>query len=229
MTTDDPIDPPAPSRDAVMVLDPTTPATGDRRPAPRTGPHPTRPTRLAAAPRRRWPSRRELAVGFAASALSTYCGGVVLFVLHARVRQEAGPHIGDPAHWLLDSTLAFLALTPVAVAVYTWATRRWGVRPRAANAAGVVFALVTTPGPLVHNSLVGGGTAGADLATRLFGVDTAVAERATAHHSALSECLAQLAVGLPTYVGVAHLVLAVASLRLLARQSRRPLQRNEEP
>src|SRR5918996_3893677 len=42
-----------------------------------------------------------------------YGGGGVMFWLHAIYRGEDGPPIPDLWHWLFDSTLGFVALTPV--------------------------------------------------------------------------------------------------------------------
>ena len=166
------------------------------------------------------------------SFLLTYGGGAVMFWLHARYRGEVGPPINDWYHWFLDSTIGVLTLTPVLFVVLPavlWAlgdTRR----PRArvsvwcyAALVGLLFTLVTGPGPLVHNLIAGEGTPLANFVTDLFGHDPAVASR-NIHapaHSPLTESLLQLGAGMPVYIGLTWM-----SIHLVRAVNRRPQGEN---
>jgi hypothetical protein len=163
------------------------------------------------------------------SFLLTYGGGAVMFWLHAIYRGERGPAINNWSHWLLDSTLGFVALTPVLFLVLPgglWILARGdGSRRLAlwsyAVLVGAMFTFVTGPGPLLHNAIAGQGTWLADLATTVFGHDAEIAER-NMHamtHSHLSEGLLQIALGLPVYVGLAWLALGIVKT-IAGRRSR---------
>jgi hypothetical protein len=141
------------------------------------------------------------------AAFLTYGGGAVMFWLHAVVRGEAGPAIDHVHHWLLDSTLGFIALTPVLaiiVPLAAWRAAGDGRSPDSGYilAAATVFTIFTGPGPLLHNMVAGAGTPLANLATRIFGADAAVAARSmhAQSHSAWSEGVLQIVVGFPVYV-----------------------------
>jgi hypothetical protein len=141
------------------------------------------------------------------AAFLTYGGGAVMFWLHAVVRGEAGPAIDNVHHWLLDSTLGFIALTPVLAVIVPLAAWRAGGEGRSPDsgyilAAATVFTVFTGPGPLLHNMIAGAGTPLANLATRIFGADAAVAARSmhAQSHSALSEGMLQIFVGFPVYL-----------------------------
>ena len=163
---------------------------------------------------------------FVTSAFMAYGGGGVMFWLHAIARGEDGPPIADLWHWLFDSTLGFLALTPallvilpLALTALGWARMR-NARVRAAThvvLVGVMFGVVTGPGPLLHNALVGRETWLGRLAVELFGTSPAVAARnaAATTPSDLSSVLVQVAVGIPVYVAAG--LLALATVRTLAR------------
>lgn len=144
------------------------------------------------------------------SATLAYAGGGIMFWLHAIYRGEQGPAIGHWQHWLLDSTLGFLALTPVVFVLLPlvwWVLgRRDGGRravPIGVYVAivGTLFSLVTGPGPLMHNAIAGAGTPLADAATDVFGHNPDIAH----HHadaperSAFTEGVLQVAVGIPAY------------------------------
>ena len=163
------------------------------------------------------------------AAFLTYGGGAVMFWFHAVVRGEAGPAIGNVHHWLLDSTLGFVALTPVLGLIIPLAV--WhaagGDEPDARSrpwvyvvAAAVLFTLVTGPGPLLHNAVAGAGTPLADLATDVFGEDPmSMSHEDHDHRSPLTEGLLQLGVGLPVYLTCTWL--ALGFVRLTVRASRR--------
>jgi hypothetical protein len=161
------------------------------------------------------------------SGVLAYGGGGVMFWFHAIYRGEAGPPIADVWHWLFDSTLGFLALTPALFLILPGAlaaVHRAGIRgSRAASAAyvavvGVAFGVVTGPGPFLHDMLVGRGTFLARLAVAIFGRDPGVAARHVEAHSTLSEMALQVVVGTPVYVVAALLALTV--VRALAARSR---------
>lgn len=165
------------------------------------------------------------------SILLTYGGGAAMFWLHAIHRGEKGPAINHWFHWLSDSTLGFLALTPVLFFILPaalWALAR--IRGRKASslvlygvAVGVLFALATAPGPLLHTIVAGAGTPLADAATNIFGSDPTVAVHhhgQLASHSPLSSSLLQVAVGIPVYVALSSLALQV--VRVVTTQRQRP-------
>ncbi len=160
---------------------------------------------------------------FVTSAMLAYGGGGAMFWFHAIQRGEDGPPINHWFHWLFDSTLGFVALTPalffILPAALATIRRLEGrlERPRAVVytvLVGVAFGVVTGPGPLLHNALVGREAPLGRLATEVFGRDPDVAARVAGEHSALSEVMLQVVVGVPVYV-VAGL-LALGLLRLLA-------------
>ena len=164
------------------------------------------------------------------AAFLTYGGGAVMFWFHAVVREEAGPAIHDLHHWLLDSTLGFVALTPVLAVILplaVWhasAAAEPGARARLwvyVAATATLFTLFTGPGPLLHNAIAGFGTPLADLATRVFGeVPGAVTDGMHVHaRSALTEGLLQLCVGLPVYTTCTWLALGL--VRMCVRATRR--------
>ena len=159
-----------------------------------------------------------------------YGGGAAMFWVHAIHRGEAGPAISDLSHWFLDSTLGFLALTPAVfflLPLALWAARsvtRGSLGMRTGGfvvLVGTTFGVVTVPGPLMHNLLVGGGTRLGDLAERVFGLDPSVAARnaVAVEHSALSESLVQLFVGVPVYLLAA--AAALLTVRLFVQVRRR--------
>ncbi len=172
----------------------------------------------------------------------TYGGGVAMFWLHAIHRGEQGPAINDVAHWLVDSTLGFVGLTPVlflVVPLAMVAARGRGGRLRVGRYAlvvGALFAVVTTPGPLLHGLIAGAGTPLADLVTSIFGQDPQVAARNlhAVHRSPLAEGVLQLLVGLPVYMACAWfagLTLHVSRAGVVARFRRIaiPMPASPEP
>ena len=164
---------------------------------------------------------------FVTSAVLAYGGGGVMFWFHAIYRGERGPAIGDVQHWLFDSTLGFLALTPALFLILPaglWALERARVGSLRAKAliyplvVGVLFGVVTGPGPFLHDTLVGGGTPLARMAEQVFGFDPAIAARnaEAAVHSTASSMALQVAVGIPVYVAFG--VLALWATRAMARR-----------
>jgi hypothetical protein len=152
------------------------------------------------------------------SVLLAYGGGGVMFWFHAIYRGEEGPPINHWWHWLFDSSLGFVALTPALFFILPaalWAMKRAEVRigPRMAAGyvllVGVLFGVVTGPGPFMHNAIVGRDAPLGRLAVRLFGVDPDVAHIHAVAHSTLSESLLQVAVGVPVYVASGLVALLV--------------------
>ena len=144
------------------------------------------------------------------SATLSYVGGGLMFWLHAVYRGEKGPAIGYVQHWVLDSTLGFIALTPIVLLLLpavlwtlSWRGRRTGGVPVGLYvlAVGTLFALVTGPGPLLHNAIAGAGKPLANLATDVFGHDHDMALRHAdaPERSAFTEGVLQVAVGIPAY------------------------------
>jgi hypothetical protein len=165
------------------------------------------------------------------SAFLAYGGGGVMFWFHALYRGEQGPAIDPWYHWFFDSTLGFVALTPAlflimpaALAAVRKATAR-GARAGAALyvlLVGVLFGVATGPGPLLHDVLVGRDAPLGRLAVRIFGYNATVAARNAARagdHSALTEGLLQIALGIPVYVITGLIALAV--VRVAARRRAR--------
>lgn len=111
------------------------------------------------------------------SVVLCYLGGLVMFWYHAVQLGEGGPQISWYTHWLLDSTFAFVALTPALALILplaAWTAHSLAGSQRTvpwlhAAIAAVLFALVTTPGPIAHDLLVGRGTWIADRVTALLG------------------------------------------------------------
>lgn len=152
------------------------------------------------------------------SVILSYVGGAAMFYVHSVYFGEGGPAISPYLHWALDSTFGFVALTPVVAVLLplsTWLARRlpkWSF----VVVLGVLFAIVTIPGPLAHDLLVARGTPISMVVTHLFG-DPAMVMPPPADHSALAKMTHQLAAGLPVY-----LVLSAVSfglVRVLVRKS----------
>ncbi len=150
------------------------------------------------------------------SATLAYGGGGVMFWFHAIYRGEKGPPINDWYHWAFDSSLGFIALTPALFFILPgalWAIDRTRLGASRAKAAayvalvGVLFGVVTGPGPIMHDFLVGRDTALGKLAVDVFGRDPDVAARVGGEYSTLSDVILQVAVGVPVYVTVALVAL----------------------
>jgi hypothetical protein len=174
------------------------------------------------------------------SVFLAYGGGGVMFWLHAIYRGEDGPPIPDVWHWLFDSTLGFVGLTPVLFFILPaalFALGRLGIGERHLRRTskvvgagtlragayvalvGVLFGVVAGPGPLLHGALVGRETFLGRTAVDLFGRDPEVAARnaEAIANTPLSSVIAQLAVGIPVYTIFA--LLALLTVRTLARRS----------
>jgi hypothetical protein len=128
---------------------------------------------------------------------------------------------------LLDSTFGFLALTPALVVLMPVAA--WVAGALAGGVSrlipwmytvvcGVLFAAVTTPGPIAHDLIVGRGTWIANHVTTLLG-DPAAAPAASDNYPRLAQLTQQFGAGVPLYVLLTGLV--VWQIRaVLARRPR---------
>jgi hypothetical protein len=134
-----------------------------------------------------------------------YLGGAAMFWFHAIYLGEGGPAISPVLHWFIDSTAALL-LTPVLFIVLPLASRyakisQQDLSPhRFALFSGAIFAVMTIPGPFIHNTFIGRGTWLADQITRLWGDGRAV-QPYTQFPFAI-EALLQVAFGLPLYIAL---------------------------
>ncbi|MFD0742640.1 hypothetical protein ACFQ1L_13130 [Phytohabitans flavus] len=156
-----------------------------------------------------------------------YAGGIAMFWFHAIYLDEGGPAISWVVHWLLDSSFAFVALTPALALIMPFAV--WVARSVApasnhlipwlyAAVAGTAFALATTPGPLAHDLVVGRGTWVADQVTQAMG-DPSAPLPPTADYPPLAAMAQQLGAGVPLYVAL--MALTVILLRTLLRPHER--------
>jgi hypothetical protein len=140
-----------------------------------------------------------------ASLVMIYLGGAAMFWFHAIYLGEGGPAISPVLHWFMDSTAALL-LTPVLFVVLPLASRyaRVGNQDlsphRFALFSGAIFAVMTIPGPFIHNTFIGRGTYLADAVTRMWGDGRAV-QPYTQFPFAI-EALLQVAFGLPLYIAL---------------------------
>ncbi len=157
------------------------------------------------------------------SIILCYVGGAVMFTLHCVLRGEHGPALNDWYHWLLDSSVGFLLLTPVLgvlIPLSRWIVRRHiatkppGGLADCAVLAGL-FTLVTVPGPTIHGWLLGADTPMARMATSTFGEDPSVAARMLHRTppSLLSESLLQVLIGAPVYLACTLLAFKCLAIR----------------
>lgn len=163
------------------------------------------------------------------SVMLCYVAGAAMFWFHADYLGEGGPAIPWYAHWTLDSTFAFVCLAPAVALLLplsTWvaantAGRLWPAAVPGAFAVllGVTFAVLTTPGPLAHDLLVGRGTWLAGQVTQWVGDPGAPP---TPHHEygLIAAFTQQFGFGLPLYVATAYA--AVRLTGLVTGRQRRP-------
>ncbi|GIH21916.1 hypothetical protein Aph01nite_02260 [Acrocarpospora phusangensis] len=148
--------------------------------------------------------------------LLSYGGGAVMFWYHAIYLGEGGPAISHWQHWLLDSSAAFVGLFPAVAVILPlagWVAARAKDeqnRPTLfALAGGAAFALVTAPGPFLHDALVGRGTWMATQVTSWWG-DGRAPLPAAEPVGAVAEVARQVALGLPLYILTMAVALIVA-------------------
>ncbi|MBO3752809.1 hypothetical protein J5X84_42745 [Streptosporangiaceae bacterium NEAU-GS5] len=136
----------------------------------------------------------------------TYIGGAAMFWYHAIYLGEGGPAISNWLHWLIDSTAGALGLTPAVALILplaAWVSMAEGKVRRGIFVllGGLAFAVVTLPGPFVHNILVGRGTWIASKVTQMWGDGSAHIPTATPV-SVPVELGRQFAFGLPLYIAL---------------------------
>jgi hypothetical protein len=154
------------------------------------------------------------------SLVMIYVGGAAMFWFHAIYLGEGGPAISPVLHWFIDSTAA-LALTPVLFVLLPVASRfamvsQQDLSPhRFALFSGAIFAVMTIPGPFIHNTFVGRGTWLADEVTRLWGNGRPVPPY-TEYPFALDAVL-QLSFGLPLYIALMWAVFYALRTMLVQR------------
>jgi len=130
---------------------------------------------------------------------------------------------------MLDSTFAFVVLTPALALILPFCAwlaqslptvRFTAIGPLLyAVSAGILFAVLTTPGPLAHNMFIGRGTWIANHVTSLIGNPAATPHPAV-HYPPLALMSQQLGAGLPLYVLL--MVATLPMLRVLAHPAIRP-------
>jgi len=146
------------------------------------------------------------------SVILCYGGGLLMFWFHSVELGEGGPAISWQAHWLLDSTFGFLALTPLLVLIMpiavAWSTmlsrpdRPGTMLISYAVIAGGLFALATTPGPIFHDQFVGRGTWLADQVTQWIG-DPSAPLPPISHYPVSAALTQQLGFGIALYMSLA--------------------------
>lgn len=157
----------------------------------------------------------------------SYVGGAAMFWLHAIYLGETGPAISDKAHWFVDSSLGFVGLTPALFLLMPVAARIahavWGpdphgrpVRPAPfALVNGMIFALITGVGPIVHDMIASRGTWLADHVTDVVGQDQSVLARHANHVDEVTSIGLQVLFGLPVYIALTWI--AVHAVRTAVR------------
>jgi hypothetical protein len=160
------------------------------------------------------------------SVVLCYFGGLVLFWYHSVELGEGGPQISWYAHWLLDSTFAFVGLTPplaVILPAAAWAARALASSQQIlpwlyAAIAGLLFAAVTTPGPLAHNLIVGRGTWVANQVTAMIG-DPSAPLRPAKDYPAVVELGQQFGAAVPLYIVLMGLTVLAVRAAVARRRS----------
>jgi len=186
----------------------------------------TRPRELIAIITDFYKSRVAWAALIISTIILAYVGGAVMFWFHAIYLGEGGPAISNWLHWLLDSSAGFIGLGPaiaiiLPIAVWastpstdpepsasaTEASKSRAFRPAIfALVGGFLFAVVTGPGPFMHNALVGRGTYLAQVVTYWWGSGQQPLVRTATPVSVPVELGRQILVAIPTYI----LLMAVA-------------------
>jgi len=170
------------------------------------------------------------------SVMLCYVGGAAMFWFHAEYLGELGPAIPWYDHWALDSTFAFILLTPALVVIMpltAWLANRTAGKhgPDAvpwafAAAAGAAFAVATIPGPLAHDLFMGRGTWLANHVTQWLGYPPAPPVLDHEHGGALAAFAQQFGFGLPLYIVLTFLALVLVhsiTVRRVQTQTEAPV------
>jgi hypothetical protein len=165
-----------------------------------------------------------------------YGGGAAMFWYHSYLLGEGGPAISPYLHWFMDSTLGLVGLTPMLFVILPLAARAaWDAAPARpldpspteedvvlrtvrpitfVAVSGILFALATAPGPIVHDHFVGRGTYLANEITKMWGDGRALGP----HHTLtpITAILTQEAFGLPLYTAILGALLIIGGLTVRA-------------
>ena len=165
------------------------------------------------------------------SAMLCYVGGLIMFWFHAVELEEGGPAISWYSHWLLDSTFAFVALTPALALIMplavAWSLAVTGAKQTRAMLvsyaviAGGLFALATTPGPVAHDMMVGRGTWIAERVTAWIGNPSAQLDP-VADYPMSAALTQQLGAGVALYLVLTLLSVLMIRRVIVAAGRRRP-------
>lgn len=187
-----------------------------------------RPRQVVASVRRFYRAPGSVLALVVTSLLLCYGGGLLMFWFHSVGLGEGGPNISWYAHWLLDSTVGFLALTPVVFLLLplgAWLAQRVagpGRTPLTWVYIGTVaglFSLTTVPGPVAHDNLIGRGTWLAGQVTQLIG-DPSAPLHPRHGYPLIADLTQQLGAAVPIYLLMTSLSLLVVRSILTARQRR---------
>ncbi|MCE7007852.1 hypothetical protein LWC34_34280 [Kibdelosporangium philippinense] len=148
------------------------------------------------------------------SLLLCYVGGAAMFYVHAILFNEGGPAISPYLHWALDSSFGFIALTPIIAVLLPLAV--WLIRDRPRwlfpLVLGVLFAVITIPGPLAHDMFVARGTPIAAFVTHHWG-DPSIIMQPPTEYTAVAKMTHQFLGGLPVYLALS--TVAYVSIRAI--------------
>jgi hypothetical protein len=161
----------------------------------------------------------------------SYVGGLAMFWYHAEHLGEAGPNIPWVFHWLVDSTLGFVGLTPALAIMLPVVT---GIASHLSSDArrvrwiftgliGLGFAVATIPGPIVHYHLAGRETWLGVHLTQLFGNGN-VPMPSGNEYAAFVAMRLQFTSAVPLYVAL--MAFTVMTVRWSVARTTRPV---EEP
>lgn len=152
----------------------------------------------------------------ACAVVLVYAGGAAMLWFHSMYLGEGGPGISPWVHWALDSTAGLFGLTPLILLIIPVAAAASSAvdHPRVtvpvfATITGTLLAVVTAPGPLLHDALIGRGTWMAARVTEWFGNEHLHATGEPQDLSIPLRMLQQIAAGIPIYVALSLMALSV--------------------
>jgi hypothetical protein len=146
-----------------------------------------------------------------------YVGGAAMFWFHSIYLGEGGPAISPWLHWFVDSTAGLFGLTPpiLLIVPVAAAAARGPTRVSAGwfgAITGTLLAVVTAPGPVFHDKLIGRGTWMAARITEWFGGGHYHPTGAALEHSIPARMLQQISFGIPLYVALTWFTLSIVRL-----------------